>query len=247
MLRIISWNIAALNKYINWYNDPKKRIDMILKLLIEEEADIICLQEVFDYGVREDIIEKMESIGYHIHFSTDNRYILPKNGLMTLTRLEIEDRIEFDYNTSIGMEKWINKGILTTRIRTSLLGTIYIHNTHTQSDTRFWPRYFSQRCRNQQFSILKTHMALFDNFFDAQFVAGDLNDNFSVISAIFSNLNTNVESITTFPKSEKQLDYIMANDKNLIMRHSVKECKANETSDHHMLLCDIDVPLKLEE
>lgn len=242
MLRIISWNIAALHKYINWYNDPRNRISVIIESILQENADIVCLQEVFDYGIQKYIVDRMEEAGYHIHFSTDKSYVLPKNGLMTLTRLQIQDRIEVDYNKSIGMEKWINKGILTTRIRTSLLGTIYIHNTHTQSDTRFWPRYFSQRCRNYQFSILKQHIANLDNCFDAQFVAGDMNDNFTVISAIFNTFNNNTESITTFPKSKKQLDYIMANDRNLVMRHSVKECIANETSDHHMLICEVDIP-----
>ena len=242
MLRIISWNIAALHKYINWYNDPINRISVIIESILQENADIVCLQEVFDYGIQKYIVDRMEEAGYHIHFSTDKSYVLPKNGLMTLTRLQIQDRIEVDYNKSIGMEKWINKGILTTRIRTSLLGTIYIHNTHTQSDTRFWPRYFSQRCRNYQFSILKQHIANLDNCFGAQFVAGDMNDNFTVISAIFNTFNNNTESITTFPKSKKQLDYIMANDRNLVMRHSVKECIANETADHHMLICEIDIP-----
>ena len=57
--KIISYNICALPYYINLYGDPHKRINNIITFLKRVNADVICLQEVFDKKIRKKIINKL--------------------------------------------------------------------------------------------------------------------------------------------------------------------------------------------
>ena len=51
-LKILTWNIAALPRLINLFGNPSERINGIIEYLKEVDADIICLQEVFDNKIQ---------------------------------------------------------------------------------------------------------------------------------------------------------------------------------------------------
>ena len=59
-MKIVTWNIACLPRYLNIFSNPMNRIASILNKLSKYDADIICLQEVFDKNIRE-IIQMPEN------------------------------------------------------------------------------------------------------------------------------------------------------------------------------------------
>ena len=241
MLRIVTWNIAALPTIINPFTNPFTRLQDILDKLISSNADIICLQEVFSYKIQLQITNYMTELGYDVHFSVNKDYIMPKNGLMTISKIPILDRKEMDYNKSLGVEKWVNKGVISTKIRTSDFSDIWIHNTHTQSDTRFWIKSSSRNIREMQFSLLKDYVFSFDNTLDMQLLIGDLNDEFHIIKSIFPYYSMNKEPIDTFPKKNKQLDYVLISNHELDTTYYTIDCLHDKTSDHNLLVCDLKV------
>ena len=56
-MKILSWNIACLPNYCNIFSNPIDRIPRILSIIEKHDADIICLQEVFDKKIRKIIID----------------------------------------------------------------------------------------------------------------------------------------------------------------------------------------------
>lgn len=238
-MRIASWNIAALPKLINPHGNPFKRLQHILDKLITLDAEIICLQEVFDYKIIQQITEFMEQKGYHIQFSTCKKHLLPKNGLMTFSLFPILEREETDFSTSFGVESFINKGILTTKIDIPMFGDFYVHNTHTQSDIDYCMKKYSRKYRMKQFSLIRDQLVKYEDCHAFQILVGDLNDDFDVTTSIFDFYKINPESLNTYPKNKKQLDYIMFNDQILDLTYRVLDCKWDKTSNHNILLCDI--------
>ena len=241
MLRVITWNIAALPKLINPYTNPYTRLQEILDKIVSCNADVICLQEVFSYEIQKQINNYMSELGFHVFYSNSKGYLLPKNGLMTITRFCIEDTKEMDYNESLGVEKWVNKGVISTKINTPDFTDIWVHNTHTQSDTRFWIKTASEYKRDMQFSLLKDYLFSFDTTLDMQMLVGDLNDELHIIKSIFPFYSINKESINTFPKKNKQLDYVLINNDELDTLYYTIDCEEDRTSDHNILVCDIKI------
>jgi hypothetical protein len=160
---------------------------------------------------------------------------------MTISRFCIEETKEMDYNESLGVEKWVNKGVISAKINTPDFTDIWIHNTHTQSDTRFWIKTASEYKRDMQFSLLKDYLFSFDTSLDMQLLVGDLNDEFHIIKSIFPFYSMNEETINTFPKKNKQLDYVLINNDELDTLYYSIDCEEDRTSDHNILVCDIKI------
>ena len=239
MLRIITWNIAALPKLINPYSNPFRRLEEILNKLLSTNADVICLQEVFCYKVRFQIEKCMKQKDLFVHYSNEANKFIPKNGLMIISKYPILETREMNYNKSLGMEKWVNKGVISVKLRSPDFTDIWVHNTHTQSDTKFWITSYSEYIRNIQFSLLKDYLFSFEESLDLQFLIGDLNDEYNIIKQMFSYYHMNQKSIHTFPKKKKQLDYILVNNKELDTTYYQIDCTEDKTSDHNILVCDI--------
>ena len=73
-IKIISYNICGLPRWYNLFGDPYDRIDKIADFLIKTDADVICLQEVFDSGLI--IILKTKLSDYN-YYSSDQRSTRP--------------------------------------------------------------------------------------------------------------------------------------------------------------------------
>jgi len=242
MLRIITWNIAALPKMINPFSNPFTRLQEILDKIISTNADVICLQEVFSYEIQSQIAAYMQESGFQVHYSArEGDAHIPKNGLMTITKHEILERKEMDYNQSIGVEKWVNKGVISSRIRTPDFTDVWFHNTHMQSDTKFWVKSHSKYIRDLQFSLLKDYLFSFDSSLHMECLIGDLNDEYDIIKTRFPYYSINKEAINTFPKKNKQLDYVLLNNNDLDTTWYNIDCVDDKTSDHNILVCDIKV------
>ena len=240
MFRIITWNIACLPKKLNMLRDPISKIDQILEKIHSLDATVICIQEVFDYTIQRKIINFLREKNYEIHISKDDGYYIPKNGLLTASKYPIIRKDELDYNKSVGLEKWVNKGIITIYIDHPELKEIAIHNTHLQSDSKFWIRRLSRKCRMNQYDCIKEYLQLYNVKCDVMIVLGDLNDDYDFVMDYSKNelgmKTMNEEKLITFPTLNQQLDYIMCNKKNVKMEFKVIDGISDDMSDHHILL-----------
>ena len=238
---VLTWNIACLPKFINSLQDPLKKADEIFEKALSSNADVICFQEVFDYTIQRKAIDFFKDHGYHIHYSSENDSFIPKNGLFTASKFEIKTRNVIDYNESVGVEKWVNKGLLTCEIIHPSLGDIIIHNTHLQSDTDFWPRFLSEKCRGRQIETITKYLDLSTSALTL--LVGDLNDTYSIVKQKyiddigFSIMNE--EPIVTYPKKNKQLDYVLLNSDNHAVTYQMINGLINDMSDHNIMICDI--------
>jgi endonuclease/exonuclease/phosphatase family metal-dependent hydrolase len=238
---VLTWNIACLPKLINSLRDPLRKADEIFEKALSSNADVICFQEVFDYTIQRKAVEIFKDHGYHIHYSIENDSYIPRNGLFTACKFKMKTRKVIDYNESVGIEKWVNKGLLTCEFIHPSLGDVIIHNTHLQSDTEFWPWFLSEKCRRRQIETMTKHLNPCTSALTM--LVGDLNDTYSIVKQKyikeigFSTMNE--EQIVTYPKKNKQLDYVVLNRDNHTVNYQMLDGVTNDLSDHNIVVCDI--------
>ena len=80
MIRIATWNIAALPSIINPLRCPEKHLESILETFNSINPDFLCLQEVFCLKIRKLILDNLKNNGYNTHYSREDN-LISKNGL----------------------------------------------------------------------------------------------------------------------------------------------------------------------
>lgn len=241
MLKIISWNICGLPKKINFFHNPNKKINLVIDKLLQLNSDVICLQEVFDYGLRKKIIDKLEENSYNIHFNDSGKCksMMSSNGLLTASKYNIIGTDLLNYTTGSGYDFFIKKGILTVSIYHPILKEIEIHNTHMQSDV-FPFCCIGRWSRKKQFIEAVDYMDLSKN----SIFLGDLNDDFSSTRLnnfrIKSCMVSNDYRIPTFPSLNNQYDYIFTNIPKIERKYYEIDVVSELLSDHNIMMIKID-------
>lgn len=242
MFRIISWNIACLPNKINFFRNPNKKINSIIDKVLELDANIICLQEVFDFDIMDKVRNELEKENYNIHTSKKEG-LISKNGLLTGTKNEMLDTYEIDFSMYTGAEYLIKKGILTSKINYKQQD-IMIHNTHLQSNSIYTLDDVCCAVRQKQKNEMCSYLQNDKNRIN--FVIGDLNDDYNTLEHYlflknlpFDEYVTNYEKIITFPKYKEQLDYIIINKK-IGANYWCENTFDNKLSDHNIIGVDLD-------
>lgn len=244
MLKILTWNIACLPRYMNLLRNPNRKIDEIIEKIKSTDSSIICLQEVFDLNIGNKICTLLEK-DFKVYYSNkSNSNFIHKNGLIIASKYEILDTFEYDFKNKEGIESFIHKGIISILIDHDYFGKTIIHNTHMQSDTYFWPYFASIKNRKKQMNELKDYLK--DNQFKKKtnILCGDLNDYHTFVDNFKNEIKydkINEKEIVTFPSSKCQLDYILINnnlDDYKIEYQCLQTCTDN-LSDHNMLVCNL--------
>lgn len=246
-MRILSWNIACLPNKINIIGNPQTRLPYIIQHITDTRPDIICLQEVFCFGVFKKIKESLTSLGFHIHHSPLTG-LISQNGLLTATQFPILETYQIDYSMFTGVEYLIKKGMLTSYVSTPY-GPVIIHNTHLQSNSVYtWNKVSTQVRQKQKKEVIKQ---LIKHSVYPTLLCGDLNDDFHSIEhqkflkqLPFTNYTSNPQKLITFPKYEEQLDYIILNRDVSIIYQEISN-QPLTTSDHYRLLAKITNPENL--
>ena len=241
-MKILTWNVAALPSKINILGNPLHRLTGILDKIYQQTPQVICLQEVFDYKFQGKIINELKLQGYHIH-NSKKAGLISKNGLLTATQDKINFAREIDYSMYTGAEYLIKKGLLTTYIKHQKK-KILIHNTHLQSNSIYHMEKICTQVRQKQKKEVINQLK--KDVFHLNILCGDLNDNFSTLehhnflkNLPFSEITTNTNKITTFPKYKEQLDYIILSD-NLICDYQKIDATTEKISDHDILTVKIN-------
>jgi endonuclease/exonuclease/phosphatase family metal-dependent hydrolase len=120
------------NFFLNRIN-KRKVTDMVLNF-IKKDYSIICLQEVFDYKIRDHLTKSLSNdYNYIIDRAGRCRYIIGEDsGLYIASKYPIKNQIFIKFNNSAEYDKMANKGFISIEIEIN--GNIFlIINTHLQS------------------------------------------------------------------------------------------------------------------
>ena len=110
----------------------EERISFLPKILARVNADIIALQEVYEWKHRTFLIEKLsKTYPYHFYSQRKHGFKLG-NGLLFFSKYPIAQKKVFAFNSSILEEQLsIHKGVLIIKVNIDGLGSVFFYNFHT--------------------------------------------------------------------------------------------------------------------
>lgn len=126
-MRVVTLNTMLLPLGIHLSNQTNKieRASKIADWINASGADVVLLQEVFLSQAIDTIVEKCS--GYNTHF---NKGFWMGSGLLTLSKIPIEERREINLNFMGGVLPWFcNKPVQVTVLQ----GGIVVYNLHLTS------------------------------------------------------------------------------------------------------------------
>ena len=243
-LKIVSYNIDGLFAHyihLNYINISK----YIRYLLIEENIDIICLQEVWEISILNMIKNNLNDIDlYYAQPPTYLKYCLGEHtGLLVISKYPIiyQDYLKYEQlNFTCTMT---NKGL--QHIKINYNNNYYnIINTHLQSSFNKCGLMYQNTSENQLNQILNY---INENNIEKCIILGDLNLHTSFIKNILKkndklSIKYNYDNLITFPDGNysEQLDYFL--DYNNIMSNKKINYSVKSDiyySDHYPIMIDI--------
>jgi endonuclease/exonuclease/phosphatase family metal-dependent hydrolase len=129
-ISILSWNVKNFDLY-NWSNN-KETHELMMQLLEEKDADVVCFQEFYTErtGTFKNIKEIKKRLGYKYYYfgETFNIKNNKKWGLATFSKFPIKDhgQIKFDKGSRLN-------SCIYTDIEYAKDSVFRIYNTHMQS------------------------------------------------------------------------------------------------------------------
>ena len=241
-MKIVSWNIACIPKKYNLFGDPNLRINDIILSILEENADIICLQEVFCKKSRKTCENIFKEKGYNYIMSGEANWGI-NGGLVLATKYKILHHEENVFRDFCGEDRFAKKGFLFTILKNKdkLISCI---NTHMNADPIIPVAKNSNLTRIDQFdSIIKKikketkHTDAMVNVF-----CGDINTDYDThplvhfLNQLSQNYRVQINKTKLKTYFEEQLDYIIFYAKRLNV--PAYKRKMSILSDHSMMICN---------
>ena len=210
---VLSWNIQSLF----CFTTPLKVKNIIENLLIFN-SDVICLQEVFEDSIKQQIIKELIDVyPYYLMGYTNKKYILCEDsGLLILSK----------YNINFVKEELINECVLPDKLcgKTIIyfsIGNINFSNTHLQAH--------NPNIAEKQIKEI-VNLSPFDDFI----ITGDLNHENAdeILNITKNNVENTWENVI--------LDYIIPIQcKNIKLNVIVIKMDLRNVTDHLPICSDI--------
>jgi endonuclease/exonuclease/phosphatase family metal-dependent hydrolase len=240
-IKVVSYNICSLPYYINIFGNPRARINNIIKFIDNIDADILCLQEVFDNYIRTRLIRAFNK-KYYMYYGESSVFYKMNNGLLTLSKFPIIYKKTIKFNNLSGEDYLSKKGIhyITVTVdRPGFPSKLTILNTHLNADAFFSFRVLCLSTRTKQLNQI---IQLLNKINNNVLLCGDFNTDFNIdlIEEYNNIINTKKNSINskrfvTFPDENRQLDYIFyLSNKKIKLKKNYK-MYPTDTSDHNVL------------
>jgi len=239
-LKILSWNVAALPRLVNLFGNPADRIMGIIKYMENSDADLICLQEVFDKKIL-DMITKQMKKKYTLSFPKKKGKGYISSGLVVLSKRHIlSSRFEI-FKDSIGEDSMAEKGVLVTKLsKEDFPNEIFVLNTHLNADPMFTlstlhPNVIRKSQLSVMSKLVKDKNALY-------IICADLNQ-----SEKSNNFKTAIETlrkkfnVKVFVKDSQDYIIICYNDKTTLKTRKLVQPPYHKLSDHKPVLEEIDI------
>lgn len=240
-------------KIINLYGNPENRIKAIIDILLRIDPDIICLQEVFCYNIR-DILKKELKEKYNIcHSLKPKKKFSLSSGLFFATKYKILHNEDIVFKESCGEDYLADKGFQYIIVKNDNKVFTCI-NTHLNAMPLISAYGNSNLIRIRQIErildkVLPKSLASSQaplKKYDMNFFCGDINTEFGTHPQLFlvnslqkyySKTIVNPVKISTFQL--EQLDYIIYYGEKTHNIEYKKYLTSNE-SDHHLLSCTVE-------
>jgi exonuclease III len=174
---LLSWNICYTQGGYEISDggvlSSPERIQTLCDKILEQDADVVCLYEVFDINTALYLHEKMKNDYAHFYFSMGPRVIGPSSGMFVATKFAVEDPqfLPFPKEALDGRAKNCEKGIFSFDIK----NYARIFTTHLQhSEICAEPTPGEVKARHEEMEIM---MQLVDKpgRTRGRVVVGDLN------------------------------------------------------------------------
>mgnify|MGYP001591126101 CR=1 FL=1 len=240
-LKIVSYNICALPYYINIMGNPNQRVNAIIEFIKKINADILCLQEVFDNSIRKKIMNACKDT-YEIYYSGESSFYKVNSGLLTLSKFPIIYRKTVSFNNLSGEDYLSRKGVDYITISMNRMGfppKLTVLNTHLNADAFFSLRVFCLSTRMKQINQI---IKLLNKIKNTTILCGDFNTDFNIeLMEQYNNITNTKKNVIhskrliTFPEENRQLDYIFyLSNKKIKLKKSYKMYHT-DTTDHNVL------------
>jgi hypothetical protein len=174
---LLSWNICYTQGGYEITDggvlSSPERILALSDKIVEQDADVVCLYEVFDINTALYLYEKMKNTYAHFYFSMGPRVVGPSSGIFVATKFAVEDPqfLAFPKEALDGRAKNCEKGIFSFDIK----NCARIFATHLQhSEICAEPTSSEVKARQSEMEIM---MELIDKpgRTKGRVVVGDLN------------------------------------------------------------------------
>lgn len=237
-IKIISYNICGLPRWYNLFGDPYDRIDKIADFLIKTDADVICLQEVFDSGLIIILKTKLSDYNYYSQRRGKNFF---DSGLVIFCKNKIIQKKYEKFVDSCGEDRFCDKGyqLITIKINNKLFTII---NTHLNADAVFSSYDHCEKIRMKQVDQLLISVG--NKIKHDILLCGDFNIDFTTtigekIHKKICNLSTscvNSKNMITFKEDNIQYDqifYIPKYNSSYRCKYHVFDKNKKTLSDHY--------------
>ncbi len=177
---VLTWNICAIGAgyaieaggVMPWHF----RIEKIVDRIIEKNADVICLNEVFDVRTARYICERLKEKGYSdFYYNIGPKAFGVSSGLLVASRYKIEkpEFTLFPPEMTVGKTKYTAKGIFGFDLTSQGKSFARVFTTHLQnSPAPAFPENEKEAREKQMWMIVEKTNAIRDR---CVLVVGDLN------------------------------------------------------------------------
>lgn len=179
----LTWNVCCVNGgfsitdagVVHWTH----RIDTIIDRIVQRDADIVCLNEIFDINTGFYLYDKLQDEGYDFfYFNVGAPLIGISSGLFVASKYKIENPefTRFPLDTLVGRTKGCAKGVFAFDLYSEEECFARIFSTHPQhSEVPQFPTSQEVEARRQQMRIVLEQVDKIQARNRAIVVAGDMN------------------------------------------------------------------------
>lgn len=145
-LKTLTWNTGLGPGFMaidNRLTRPQERVHNVLNLINEQDPNILCLQEVFDEGATNTLVEELNKRGYDVvHSALCTSHLALSSGLLLAVKresnvkLEIEQVKIWEFKNLAGADALSRKAVMGVKIKLTHEGreeSLHVFNTHLQS------------------------------------------------------------------------------------------------------------------
>ncbi len=185
-LNVMTWNVGlgpAFMSATNGLAHPKERIGAIVEKIVEQEADIVSLQEVFDHEGTQELVKQLNEKGYNcVHSILTGGVTTLSSGLFFAIKrtkdddLTIKDVKTWKFTNGVDSDWLSNKGLLGLKLKVKRHGAkknMYVFNTHLQAS--YGKDGYSHVRKAQMAGIIKRIQEWTVNHTENVLLSGDLN------------------------------------------------------------------------
>jgi endonuclease/exonuclease/phosphatase family metal-dependent hydrolase len=242
-VKLLTYNTHLLFTY-----SSEKRLDVMINNILSIDADIVCLQEVFQVNYKYRIIESLiNEYPYYVCCNNkDKDWIDENSGLLTLSKYPITDSKFKKYNDRKWHDSYATKGVLATTI--DIGKELYVFNTHLQTMYNTKNSYI--KILTKQLNEINSLITEYSKDNDRIILVGDLNINgytkyYNMLEDSLGKIglkDIGINSkISTTNDGHERLDYIWLSEKLENEYYKVKNLTSlyGHCSDHKVLITNI--------